>query len=132
MEIENLIHFVIGLCIKIHSKIGPGYFEKVYEEILYFELQKAGYYVNRQMLFPIYYEDLHINRAYKIDLFVENKLILELKSVFPLPSVYFQQLKTQLSLMNLKNGLIVNFKTTLMKEGIHRVYNNKGADIFLP
>lgn len=131
METENLIRFVIGLCIKIHSKIGPGCFEKVYEEILYYELAKAGYQVSRQLLLPISYESLNIERAYKIDLLVENRLIVELKSVYPLPSVYFQQLKTQLTLTNLKNGLIANFKTALMKEGIHRVYNNKGNDIFL-
>ena len=131
MEIEKLIRIVIGLCIKIHSRIGPGCFEKVYEEILYYELQKLGLHVSRQLLLPIQYESLYINRAYKLDLLVENKLVLELKSIHPLPPVYFQQLKTQLSLMNLRNGMILNFKTDLMKNGIHRVYNNKGADIFI-
>ena len=131
MEIEKLIRIVIGLCIKIHSRIGPRCFERVYEEILYYELQKLGLHVSRQLLLPIQYESLYINRAYKLDLLVENKLVLELKSIHPLPPVYFQQLKTQLSLMNLRNGMILNFKTDLMKNGIHRVYNNKGADIFI-
>lgn len=128
MDIEDLIRLVIGICIKIHSKIGPGCFEKVYEEILYYELQKAGITVHRQLLLPIQYEDLEIDKAYKLDLLVDNKLVLELKSVYPLPAVYFKQLKTQLGLLNLKHGLILNFKTELMKEGIHRVYNNGGEE----
>ena len=128
MEINELIKIVIGLCIKIHSKIGPGCFERVYEEILYYELQKLGIVVHRQLLLPIEYETLNIDKAYKLDLLVDNKLVLELKSVYPLPSVFFKQLKTQLGLLNLKHGLILNFKVELMKEGIHRVYNNFGEE----
>jgi GxxExxY protein len=128
MEINELTGIVVNLCIKIHSKIGPGCFEKVYEEILYYELQQLGISVNRQLFVPIEYETLTIDNAYKLDLLVENKLVLELKSVYPLPSVYFKQMKTQLGLLNLKYGMILNFKVTLMKEGIHRVYNNFGLE----
>jgi len=92
--INDLTELVIGLCIKIHSRIGPGCFEKVYEEILY----------------------------------LENRLVIELKSVHPLPPVYFNQVQTQLSLLNLKHGMLVNFKVPKMKEGIHRVYNNFGKE----
>jgi len=77
---------------------------------------------------PISYDDLHIENAYKLDLLIENKIVVELKSVFPLHPVYFKQLKTQLALLKLKNGLILNFKTELMKDGIHRVYNNFGEE----
>ncbi len=128
MEVNELTAIVVDLCIKIHSRIGPGCFERVYEEILYYELTNMGIVVHRQLLLPIQYETLHIENAYKLDLLVENKLILELKSINPLPSVYFKQLKTQLGLLNLKNGLLLNFKVNLMKEGIHRVYNNHGVD----
>ena len=128
METEELIKKIIGLAIKIHSKIGPGCFEKVYEEILYYELQKSGIIVHRQMVLPITYDDLYIENAYKLDLLIENKIVVELKSVFPLHPVYFKQLKTQLALLNLKYGLILNFKTELMKDGIHRVYNNSGEE----
>jgi GxxExxY protein len=128
MEINKLTAIVVDLCIKIHSRIGPGCFEKVYEEILYYELVKLGIVVHRQLLLPIAYDALHIENAYKLDLLVENKLILELKSINPLPLVYFKQLKTQLGLLNLKNGMILNFKVNLMKEGIHRVYNNHGLE----
>ena len=128
MEINELTGVIVSLCIKIHTRIGPGCFERVYEEILYYELQKLNINVHRQMMLPIQYEDLNIENAYKLDLLVENKLVLELKSVSPLPSVYFKQLKTQLGLLNLKHGMILNFKVDLMKEGIHRVYNNFGEE----
>ena len=79
-------------------------------------------------MLPIEYDDLIIKDAYKLDLFLEKKLILELKSVFPLPPVYFKQIHTHLSLLNLKHGMLINFKVDLMKEGIHRVFNNFGKE----
>ncbi|MBK9381558.1 MAG: GxxExxY protein [Chitinophagaceae bacterium] len=126
--INDLTELVIGLCIKIHSRVGPGCFEKVYEEILYYELTKLGLVVKRQLLLPVDYEELYIKDAYKIDLLLENRLVIELKSVHPLPPVYFNQVQTQLSLLNLKHGMLVNFKVPKMKEGIHRVYNNFGKE----
>ena len=128
MYIDDLSNLVINLCIKIHTRIGPGCFEKVYEEILYYELIQAGIKVERQMLLPIQYEELHIRNAYKLDLLIDNKLIAELKSVYPLPPVHFNQLQTHLVLTNLKHGLLLNFKVPLMKDGIHRVFNNKGRE----
>ncbi len=128
MDINKLTGTVVDLCIKIHSRIGPGCFEKVYEEILYHELQKRGIIVHRQILFPIEYEDLHIENAFKLDLLVDNKLILELKSVHPLHPVYFKQNKTHLGLLNLKHGMILNFKSEKMKDGIFRIFNNFGSD----
>ena len=80
------------------------------------------------MLLPIQYEELNIENAYKLDLLIEDKLILELKTVHPLPSVYFKQIRTQLSLLNLKYGMLLNFKVELMKDGIHRVFNNFGRE----
>lgn len=128
VAINELTEVVIGLYIKIHSRIGPGCFEKVYEEILYYELTKLGLLVKRQLLLPVDYEELYIKDAYKIDLLVENRLVLELKSVHPLPLVYFNQVQTQLSLLNLKNGMLINFKVPKMKDGIHRVFNNFGKE----
>jgi GxxExxY protein len=128
ISIEELVSSIVDLCIKIHRRIGPGCFEKVYEEILYYELIKLGYKVDRQLLLPVDYEDLHIEKAYKQDLIIEDMLVLELKSVFPLPPVYFKQIRTQLSLLNLKHGMVLNFKEELMKDGIHRVYNNFGKE----
>ena len=128
MSINELTGVVVDLCIKIHRKVGPGCFERVYEEILYYELIKLGYKVNRQIMLPIDYEELHIDNAYKLDLIVEDMLVIELKSVHPLPPVFFKQIKTQLSLLNLKHGFLINFKVELMKDGIHRVYNNFGKE----
>jgi GxxExxY protein len=128
IPINELTGIIIDLCIKIHSRIGPGCFEKVYEEILYYELTKLGFKVQRQLLLPIKYDELYIKDAYKIDLLIEDKLVLELKSLFPLPPVYFNQIHTHLSLLNLKHGMIINFKVPLMKDGIHRVFNNFGRE----
>jgi GxxExxY protein len=128
MTINQLTNIVIRLCIKIHSQIGPGCYERVYEEILYYELTKLGLKVKRQLLMPINYEELHIENAYKLDLLIEDMLIVELKSLFPLPPVYFKQIHTHLSLMNMKHGMIINFKEALIKDGIHRVFNNFGRE----
>lgn len=128
MYIDDLTNLVINLSIKIHTRIGPGCFEKVYEEILYYELNQAGIKVERQLLLPVEYEELHLKNAYKLDLLIDDKLIVELKSVHPLPPVYFNQLQTHLVLTNLKHGLLLNFKVPLMKDGIHRVFNNKGRE----
>jgi GxxExxY protein len=128
MTTNELTGLVINSCIKIHSKVGPGCFEKVYEEILYYELAKLGLAVERQVLLPIDYESLHIESAYKLDLLVNKRLIIEIKSVFPLPPVFFNQVQTQLSLLNLKHGMLLNFKVPLMREGIHRVFNNFGKE----
>lgn len=128
MLIDELTGIVVDCCIKIHSKIGPGCFEKVYEEILYYELTKKGLNVKRQLLLPINYEELYIEKAYKLDLLVEDRLVLELKTLYPLPSVSFDQVRTHLSLLNLKHGMLLNFKVSLMKDGIHRVFNNQGRE----
>jgi len=128
MGINDLTGTIVDLCIKIHSKIGPGCFEKVYEEILYYELTQLGLNVQRQVLLSIDYEKLHIENAYKLDLLIENMLVLELKTLDPLPPVYFKQLRTHLSLLHLKHGMLVNFKVDLMKDGIHRVFNNFGRE----
>jgi GxxExxY protein len=84
--------------------------------------------VRRQVLLPINYEELLIKDAYKIDLLIENKLVVELKSKHPLPPIDFNQIHTHLSLTNLKHGLLINFKVPHMKEGIHRVFNNFGGE----
>ena len=128
MHINELTGIVVDLCIKIHSRIGPGCFERVYEEILYYELTKLGIKVERQLLLPIEYDELFIKDAYKIDLLIDNKLVVELKSIHPLPPVYFNQTRTHLSLLNLKHGMLINFKVELMKDGVHRVFNNFGRE----
>jgi len=126
MEINEITGTVLDACIKIHTEIGPGCFEKVYEEALNYELSERCFNVERQLLLPLQYEDLCIDNAYKIDLLVENRLIIEIKSVERLSPVHFKQVRTYLKLMKIKNGILLNFNVEWMKEGFHRVFNNEG------
>ena len=82
METEELIKIIIGLAIKIHTRLGPGCFESVYEEVLFYELQQKGILVHRQQMLPIQYEELNIENAFKLDLLVENKIIIEMCASF--------------------------------------------------
>ncbi len=128
MKINELTGIVVDLCVKIHSRVGPGCFEKVYEEILYYELRKLGLKVVRQKILSLEYDELSMKNAYKVDLIVEDMLVLELKSIHPLPLVYFKQIRTHLSLLGLKHGMLLNFYVDLMREGIYRVFNNFGKE----
>jgi GxxExxY protein len=130
-DIDELTGFIIRQCIKIHTRLGPGCLESVYEEVLCYELSRAGCEFRRQLVLPIQYEELTIPRAYKVDLLIENCLVAELKSVFPLPPVFFNQVQTQLVLLDLRYGILLNFKVPRMREGIYRVYNNKGRNSLL-
>jgi GxxExxY protein len=129
MEMNTLTGTVLDACIKIHTAIGPGCFEKVYEETLYYELIKKNIWVDRQVLMPIRYENLVIEDAYRVDLLVEKKLVVEIKSVERTAPVHFKQVMTYLKLSGLKNGLLINFGIEWMKDGFHRVFNNEGKDI---
>ena len=127
MENNVLTGIVVDSCIKIHTAIGPGCYEKVYEEILCYEFEKKRLSFLRQITLPITYESLVVKDAYKIDILLEDKIIIEIKSVEHLLPVHYKQVTTYLKLMNLKNGMLLNFKVDLMKEGIHRVFNNFGV-----
>jgi len=127
MEVNELTGIVLDACIKIHTDIGPGCFEKVYEETLYYELFKRNVQAERQLLMPIAYEELLINDAYRVDLLVEKKLIVEIKSIERLAPVHYKQVMTYLRLMKIKNGLLLNFNVESMKDGFHRVFNNEGC-----
>ena len=122
---------VIGLCIKVHRKIGAGCYENVYEEALVYELHKANIHVARQVLMPVKYEELVIERGYKLDLLVDHSLIIEIKAQSPMPPLSFNQIRTHLSLMNLKYGMLVNFDYNLVKDSIYRVFNNDGRESML-
>ena len=126
MNINSITGIALDACIKIHTAIGPGCFEKVYEETLYYELVKRGLGVERQALMPINYEQLLIADAYKMDLLIQKQLIIEIKSIERLAPVHFKQLMTYLKLSGLKNGLLLNFNVEWMKNGFHRVFNNEG------
>ncbi len=121
MEINELTGLIVNLSIKKHSHIGPGCFEKVYEELLHYEMQKSNLALHRQLLMPISYEALRIEDAYKLDLLVDNRLTIEVKSVEHVSTVHFKQLQTCLKFMKLKNGLLLNFKSTFERWPIPRI-----------
>ena len=105
MDINMLTGIVLDVSIKIHTAIGPGCFEKVYEEALYYELVNRNVNTERQILMPIRYEQLFIEDAYRIDLIAEKMLVIEIKSLERLAPVHFKQVMTYLKLSKLKNGL---------------------------
>ena len=121
---ENDISYkIIGAALEVHKKLGVGLLESAYETALVYELQKLGFDVKQQYSLPLNYKDIEIQNAYRIDILVENKVIIEVKSVLELHPIHFAQTKTYLKFTNLKLGLLINFKTQLLKDGIHRIVN---------
>lgn len=123
MNENDLSKIIIGLAIKVHSALGPGLLESAYEECLYYEIRKSGLMVERQKPMPLIYESIKLDCGYRIDLMVENRLILELKAVEGLNDVHFAQLLTYLKLSHCKLGLLINFNVALLKDGIKRIIN---------
>jgi GxxExxY protein len=124
MTENELAKIVVDLCLKIHRALGPGLLESVYEEVLCYELTKAGLKYTRQPKVLINYEGVTMRLGFRADVIVEDKLILELKSVEDLNPVFAKVLLTYLRLTNLKLGLLINFHETLIKDGIKRMVNN--------
>ncbi len=120
-ELNKLSREVIGHAINVHKNFGPGLLESAYGECLFYELQKNNLFVEKQKPMPLVYEDVKLDCGYRIDLLVENKLVLELKSVEALNEVHLAQILTYLKLSNCKLGLLINFNVKYLKEGIKRV-----------
>ncbi len=123
MTENELSRIIFELGMKIHRKLGAGLFESVYEECLFYELKKAGLKVEKQKTLPIVYEELKIENAFRLDLIVEDKVILEIKTVENIYDVHKAQLLTYLKMTNCKLGLILNFRTAVFKDGVKRVVN---------
>jgi GxxExxY protein len=122
---ENDLSFkIIGTALELHKNIGPGLLESTYENALAYDLREAGYEVKLQMPMPFVYKKVKMEVGYRIDLLVENKVIIEVKSLENLAPVHYAQLLTYLKLSDLKLGLLINFNCKLLKEGIHRIVNN--------
>ena len=115
---------VIGCAIKVHSALGPGLLESAYQECLFYELRRAGLAVEKQKPLPLVYESVKLECGYRVDLLVEGKLILEIKSVEALTDIHLAQLLTYLKLSNCKLGLLMNFNVVQLKQGIKRVVNS--------
>ena len=115
---------IVDTCFKIHTNLGAGLFESVYEEILCFELQERGFIVARQKAIPVIWKELKMEIGFRADLIINNKVIIEIKSVEHILPVHKKQILTYLKLTNLKLGLLVNFNEALIKNGITRIVNN--------
>jgi GxxExxY protein len=118
---NKLTEKVIGCAIKVHTELGPGLLESAYEECLYFELNKSGIYVEKQKPLPLKYYDVILECGYRVDLFIENKLIVEIKSCESLTDVYKAQVLTYLKLSGCKLGLLINFNVSKLINGVKRL-----------
>ena len=120
-ELNDISYKIIGCVYKVHSALGPGLLESTYEVCLEHELLKEGLNIERQKALPVFYDNIKLDAGYRIDLLVENKIILELKSVEEIAPIHKAQLMTYLKLSKLKLGLLLNFNVLDMKDGINRI-----------
>ena len=121
MELNDLTYKIIGCVYKVHSELGPGLLESTYEVCLEYELLKAGLMVERQKALPVVYDEVRLDAGYRIDLLINNEVILELKSVDGIAPIHQAQVMTYLKLSGLKLGLLLNFNVKDMKNGIKRI-----------
>lgn len=123
MTENEISKIVFESALKVHKALGPGLLESAYEECLFYELKKFNLKVEKQKALPLVYEDVKLNVGYRIDIIVEDKFIVEVKSVEILNDVHLAQLLTYLRLSDCKLGLLINFNVKLLKEGVRRVVN---------
>lgn len=123
MTENELAYKVIGLAIDVHNALGPGLLESAYQECLFYKIDKEGLKVVKEKPMPLIYEDVKLECGYRIDLLVENKLVIEVKSVDALNDIHLAQTLTYLKLGNYKLGLLINFNTVLIKNSIKRIIN---------
>jgi GxxExxY protein len=124
MTENELSKIIVDTCYRIHVELGPGLLESVYEEILYYELNNLGLKVECQKAIPVFWKEIKMDIGFRADLIVEEKVIIELKSVEALAPVHYKQLLTYLKITGLKLGLLINFNEKLIKDGITRIVNN--------
>ncbi len=123
MKYISLTGDIIGCAISVHKKLGPGLLESTYETCLEYELKKAGLETQSQVSLPIFYDRIRLDAGYKLDLLVENRVIVELKSVDRLLPIHEAQLLTYLKLSKKQVGLLLNFNVTILKNGVKRLVN---------
>jgi GxxExxY protein len=120
MNREEIFKKVLDAAFRVHTELGPGLLESTYEECLYYELKLMGLHVEKQKALPVVYKEVKLEAGYRIDLLVENCVVVELKSVESLTDVHFAQILTYLKLSGCKLGLLVNFNVRHLKDGIKR------------
>ena len=123
MELNEVSERIIGCAIKVHRALGPGLLESTYEVCLMHELVKMGLTVQAQVPLPVHYDGLKLDAGYKIDLLVENSVIVELKAVESLHPIHEAQLLSYLKLSGKKLGLLINFNVKMLKNGVKRLVN---------
>ncbi|PQJ76341.1 GxxExxY protein [Polaribacter glomeratus] len=123
MEDNKITEKIIGAAIEVHRALGPGLLESAYQECLFFELKSIGLNVKKEVSLPIIYKEIKLDHGYRIDLLVEEKIVLELKTVEKFTEVHSAQILTYMKLGNYPLGLLVNFHTKLLKNGIKRFIN---------
>lgn len=114
---------VLGCAIEVHKALGPGLLESAYQECLFHKLRQSGLSVQKEKPMPLVFEEVKLECGYRIDLLVENKVVIEIKSVEALNDIHLAQTLTYMKLGNYKLGLLINFNVTLLKKGIKRVIN---------
>jgi len=123
-DLDEITGAVIEAAVKIHQGLGPGLLESVYEAILARDLERRGFRVERQKPFSFEYDGMRFEEGFRVDLLVEDTVVVELKSVEKLAAVHSKQLLTYLRLLDLRVGLLLNFGAATLKEGLHRVVNH--------
>lgn len=124
MTENEISKIIVNTAYQIHSRLGPGLLESVYEEIMCYELRHQGLNVVRQKAVPVIWNELKMEMGFRADIIVESKVIIELKSVETVAPVHHKQLLTYLKLTGIKLGLLINFNVPLIKLGITRIVNN--------
>lgn len=120
-ETERVASEIVDAALKVHKTLGPGLLESVYETCLAFELEKRGLSIKKQLALPIIYEDIKLDAGLRLDLLVENCVIIELKAVENINSLFEAQLLTYLKLSGVRLGFLINFNVPLIKQGIKRI-----------
>ena len=123
MTENEISRVVFNSALKVHKALGPGLLESAYCECLCYELRKTGLYVEKEKPLPLIYEEVRLDVGYRIDIMLEKKFIIEVKSVEGLNDIHLAQLLTYLKLSDCKLGLLINFNVLLIKDGIKRVIN---------
>jgi GxxExxY protein len=120
---EEISKIVFECALRVHKVLGPGLLESAYEECLFYELKKTNLKVEKQKPLPLIYEEVNLEVGYRIDIIIEDKFIVEVKSVESLNDVHLAQLLTYLKLSDCKLGLLINFNVKLLKDGVRRIIN---------
>ncbi|MCF6352937.1 MAG: GxxExxY protein [Cyclobacteriaceae bacterium] len=124
MTENEISKIVFNAALAVHKALGPGLLESAYEECLFYELNKTGLDIKKQKALPLIYESVKLDIGYRVDIIIENKVILEIKAVESFNDIHLAQLLTYLKLADCKLGMLINFNVTLIKNGVKRVVNN--------